>query len=85
MLMFFFFYFLLFFEVVNLLLQMIGNVDFVMVILDILKKECVIIVLCDLLFSNIIFNGGENILDLLKFLVCFNNCFGNGVCVNGNF
>lgn len=63
---------------------MIGNADFVTATLDTLKKECVTTASRDSSFSNTTSNGGENILDLLKSLVCPNNCSGNGVCANGN-
>uniref|UniRef100_K1PVZ8 Uncharacterized protein n=1 Tax=Magallana gigas TaxID=29159 RepID=K1PVZ8_MAGGI len=62
--------------------EMIGNADFVTATLDTLKKECVTTASRDSSFSNTTSNGGENILDLLKSLVCPNNCSGNGVCAN---
>ncbi|XP_052706260.1 uncharacterized protein LOC128181777 [Crassostrea angulata] len=63
-------------------IKMIGNADFVTATLDTLKKECVTTASRDSSFSNTTSNGGENILDLLKSLVCPNNCSGNGVCAN---
>lgn len=66
------------------LLQMVGNSDFIQATLDTLKKECITTASRDSSFSNSTTDGGGSILDLLRSLVCPNNCSGQGVCVNGN-
>ena len=63
---------------------MVGNSDFVQATLDTLKKECVTTASRDSSFSNSTTDGGGSILDLLRSLVCPNNCSGNGNCANGN-
>lgn len=63
-------------------IKMLGNADFLTATLDTLKKECVTTASRDSTFSNTTSNGGENILELLRSLVCPNNCSGHGVCAN---
>nr|XP_022331709.1 von Willebrand factor D and EGF domain-containing protein-like isoform X2 [Crassostrea virginica] len=63
-------------------IKMLGNADFVQATLDTLKKECVTTASRDSSFSNSTTEDGESILDLLRSLVCPNNCSGNGSCVN---
>ncbi|XP_022331709.2 von Willebrand factor D and EGF domain-containing protein-like isoform X2 [Crassostrea virginica] len=63
-------------------IKMLGNADFVQATLDTLKKECVTTASRDSSFSNSTTEDGGSILDLLRSLVCPNNCSGNGSCVN---
>ncbi|XP_061183307.1 uncharacterized protein LOC133191576 [Saccostrea echinata] len=63
-------------------IKMIGNSEFLQATLDTLKKECVTTASRDSQFSNSTTDDGGSILDLLRSLVCPNNCSGQGVCVN---